>query len=1202
MRPLKLTMSAFGPYAGKTEVDFEKLGENGLYLITGDTGAGKTTIFDAVTYALYGEASGSTRETSMLRSKYAEPDTPTYVELLFSYGDKQYRIRRNPEYMRPAKKGDGLTKQTAEAELVYPDERRVTKTREVTAAVREILGIDRNQFSQIAMIAQGDFLKLLLADTKSRQEIFREIFHTGYYQIFQDRLKEDLKNMNRDCENERRSIRQYVSGMRCRDTDLRRGEVERARAGELPMEETFLLLQELISRDSEEAAQTEDALASLGKALTAVSLQLSRAAERDRIQADIASGEQAQSLREAELRTAEERLAAAGELEKRADRLKADIAALRLQLPDYRKREELRAAQSAMLKEADGTEESLRALQAELEKRGQRLQQLTEERNGLQQADAEKERLVRERESLRNSAESLKTLLGELRAYRELLRRQRQAEDQLTVLEEQLGKARLRADEAEALTDSAAKIRAELPRYDEKAERTRELNCAQEELKQVQASSDVLKEELEADTKNQELRKAELQSLEDAGEKRQQLLAACEKLRTRKIELQSLYTQLTLTAELVRKAETARKRYLEASDRYRETNERYLAMNQAFLDEQAGVLALRLSDGQPCPVCGSVHHPAPARISAHAPGEAELKQAKQAAEEAQRLANDRSLEAERLNAELGARREEAGRKLLTLAPELKPGEEAPEKQREAIEELSVRTDRQLRDAEQSLRQETARTERRERLAASVPEMEKALTEKKASLQTAEQRRAYLQAQSESLLTQLGVMQLAFATREEAEKECGRLEQEVREIRQLLEQAENAWRESREALTERAGQLQHRREQLEKSLDLTSTEQAETETERKLREAVAQLTELEQVIRETERRIVRKLELDRQIPEEEKALRLTEIGIGEREKELVSLRTRIDETAKQIETLALTLEFASGQEAASRQAELESKEATLRKEIADASQQHQRCREAAVLLRGQLGQMREQLKQYENLPEDSALLEEKGRLEAEKASLEEKKHDIGIRLDTNRNILLSTRRESEALEKMEKKYSWLKALSDTANGTVSGKERIMLETYVQMTFFDRIVARANTRFLVMSNGQYELRRSETADSLRALSGLELSVIDHYNGTERSVKTLSGGESFKASLSLALGLSDEIQSSAGGIRLDTMFVDEGFGSLDEESLQQAIHALSGLADSNRLVGIISHVTELKQRIDRQIVVTKEKSGGSRVEVVA
>lgn len=189
MRPLNLTMSAFGPYAGQTTVDFSALGTSGLYLITGDTGAGKTTIFDAITYALYGEASGESRDSSMLRSKYAAPETPTFVELTFTNGGKTYTVRRNPEYTRPKSRGTGTTVQKADAELTMPDGRVITKVRDVTAAVTDIVGIDREQFARIAMIAQGEFRKLLLAQTDERKAIFRQIFHTGQYQALQNRLK-----------------------------------------------------------------------------------------------------------------------------------------------------------------------------------------------------------------------------------------------------------------------------------------------------------------------------------------------------------------------------------------------------------------------------------------------------------------------------------------------------------------------------------------------------------------------------------------------------------------------------------------------------------------------------------------------------------------------------------------------------------------------------------------------------------------------------------------------------------------------------------------------------------------------------------------------------------------------------------------------------------------------------------------------------
>lgn len=209
--------------------------------------------------------------------------------------------------------------------------------------------------------------------------------------------------------------------------------------------------------------------------------------------------------------------------------------------------------------------------------------------------------------------------------------------------------------------------------------------------------------------------------------------------------------------------------------------------------------------------------------------------------------------------------------------------------------------------------------------------------------------------------------------------------------------------------------------------------------------------------------------------------------------------------------------------------------------------------------------------------------------------------VSARLGKNRESREKIKERFDSLSSLDAKYAWVRSLSDTASGNLNGKEKVMLEAYVQGEYFDRIIARANLRFLMMSEGQYELTRKKQSDSNRSQSGLELDVIDHYNGSQRSVRTLSGGESFMASLSLALGLSDEIQSTSGGVRLDTMFVDEGFGSLDEDALSQAISALSSLTEGNRLVGIISHVAELKERVEKQIIVTKNKSGGSSLRIV-
>ena len=216
MKPVKLILSAFGPYAGNTEIDFARLGGQGLYLITGDTGAGKTTIFDAITYALYGEASGDVRKADMFRSKYAKEDVPTFVALTFDYRGKRYQVKRNPEYQRPKGRGTGYTTQKAEAELVYPDDRApITKSKEVTKAVTDLIGLDRRQFTQIAMIAQGDFQKLLLAGTEERGNIFRQIFKTGMYQTIQGKLKDAAKAQWQEYGELKRSINQYMESIVC---------------------------------------------------------------------------------------------------------------------------------------------------------------------------------------------------------------------------------------------------------------------------------------------------------------------------------------------------------------------------------------------------------------------------------------------------------------------------------------------------------------------------------------------------------------------------------------------------------------------------------------------------------------------------------------------------------------------------------------------------------------------------------------------------------------------------------------------------------------------------------------------------------------------------------------------------------------------------------------------------------------------------
>ena len=924
MRPLHLTLSAFGPYAGQVEIPLEQLGERGLYLITGDTGAGKTTLFDAITYALYGEPSGDNRDPSMFRSKYAQPDTPTWVELVFSYGGQTYTVRRSPEYERPAKRGGGTTLQRAEAELHFPDGRLVTKTREVTGEIVNIIGLDRSQFAQIAMIAQGDFLKLLLADTRSRQEIFRKLFPTRGYMVFQEKVKSESGALQRECEAARASVKQYIDGVLCPQEDPMYPQWERAWAGELPIQETVELLETLLEQDRERDTQCSEELEQLDGEWKAVTALLAKAEELEKAQSQLEEAQARRKTCAAQWEAAQQQLEAQTAQAPQLEGLRAQLADLEAELPRYQELEQLRQNLTAQTQSIRQQSTWLEEQENEQRRREKELELWRQERTGLEEAGAQRERLL--------------------------------------------------------------------------GQQTR----AQEQSQRLEEFST--------------------------------LLAGCCQARVN--------------------LENAQKRYGVARQKAQVAQEDYTGKNRAFLDEQAGVLAQQLAEGQPCPVCGSLTHPAPAQLSPGAPTEEELNRAKQAWETAQQTASTWSVEAG--------------------------------KARTALEER-----------EQRLRSQMAHV---------LPE-------------------------------------------------CG-ADQPLDQVAQSIQEAQ---RKAQEALDQVRGQLG-----------------------------------------QVEAALARKRQLDTQIPQQEQHLGELERAIASAREQLAGANSRREELQGQIHTLEGQLRYPQAEQARQEQSDLKGELQRLE----EAQTQAQRQANAAQLA---LTGAEEAVKQLKQLVEQSQPVDVEAQrarsqeLTLRRARLTAVQRELHTRLTTNRTALEQIQGKTAQLAQLEQRYTWVRVLSNTVNGTLPGKEKIALETYVQMTFFDRILRRANLRLLVMTGGQYELKRRRESAGSRGQSGLEMDVIDHYNGTERSVKSLSGGESFQASLALALGLSDEIQSSAGGIRLDTMFVDEGFGSLDEESLGKAMGALGDLAQGNRLVGIISHVSELKEKIDKQIVVRKDRTGGSRVEIV-
>ena len=869
MRPLRLTMSAFGPYAKVEEIDFSLFHNQGLYLVTGDTGAGKTTIFDAIVYALYGEVSGDVRETSMLRSQYADETTPTFVELEFVIRDQKYVVRRNPEYIRAKTRGEGMTKQTADATLSFADGRApITKAKEVTNAIESILGMTRSQFKQIGMIAQGDFLKLLLAKTEERSKVFRDIFHTEKYRDFQERL-------NVQASEQKRKLNQMES-------------------------ENQMHIDALQGYDYEGVFECDD-------------------------------------------------------FEDWMKKQKSDL--------------------EGCLRTKKGYEEKLEKLHA---LQGQLLEQVKVKNN-----------LIEARHKQQKIEPELKAVEAELNRL-ELDKPKQEAR----ILEmERLNQLKKSAQEIETLRKDLT-----LAKQDEK-KKEHAVQVIQKDLENKRVQLAEVEQRLEQ-LKDVETREMQLEVLEKD----------CQNLVAKKKELQVSQTKMQSKYE---KYEAIQKTYSLKQEEYEQQERLYLA-------NMAGVLAQDLREDVPCPVCGSLHHPCLAIKAANVYTEEQIQQ---------------------------------------LAKEVQGWKT---KKEDAFNSVSV---------------------------------QKALIEKLQS----EIDHSNVQASLEEVLNQ---------------KE---------EVKKLLDE--------KKKLRSKRVQLQ-----VDDSSRLESARNSLAQSNQKVWMLQAKLEHLEK------QNTVALPDIDcalKTLKEEKEMFEMRSQRVAEQRMRYVADLTACKEW---IEKYHVSVDG------------LEEKQALCEQELKENTEK--------------LARMEMELNQIQ--PE----------------YISNEKH-----LDFLKSHLVST-------ESQRKRVQNLQAIADTMNGKLSGKEKIVLETYIQMAYFDQIIEYANVRLMKMSQAQYELVHAKGTNK-RSQSGLELNVIDHYNGTQRSVKTLSGGESFEASLALALGLSDTVQQMSGGIVIDTMFVDEGFGSLDEEALQKAIQILKELSQS-RLVGIISHVPTLRDSIDQQIVVRKKQGLGSFVKI--
>ena len=934
MRPIKLVLSAFGPYASKIELDLSKLGENGVYLITGDTGAGKTTIFDAITFALFGKPSGDIRDVKTLRSEYAKEEIETYVELDFVYHDEEYHIYRRPEYTYTHVQKNGEVKQRSKATdayLILPNGDRIVKPTEVTKQVEQLLGMKRDQFRQIAMIAQGSFLEILNADTKERGKLFEKVFMTSKYSVLMDRLNQMAKESYLALNDAKLRLQQIISDVRVPDILQEQYAQTLETFAMDDIQPVYDLLDEIIasSKESTEKLQKQ-------KAQIQNQLQKSRKEETEKTK----------------------------------------------QLQDLLSLEKL-------LKEKPAKEEKANLYAERVKNDGEKYHIQID---ALKKEQAQIEHELPEYESLTK----LSTKLAEIKKQISIISKDLETKINFKKqLDEDIG---LKQKEAHTLTDSELSLNKVILKEEEIEKKISAFHHASMIQSNYQNAVNALKEKTQL-----------LQESTD-----------------RKVILQKQYDDAQIS----------------------------------YFANQAGLLALRLTKGEPCPVCGSLEHPRPASHSNKLVTEEEINQYKKKVDQAEKEYQITSKACADASLKMNALQNELELVLKSVTEETVSFEDV----QLFIDEHTVQLKKEEKEISTRIKQLQQQSKRYQELQKMIPQLQQKLTAISEEVSQNQIAQTKLSVEYEQLQKQVQEItaKLKYTSETEAKNRISMITKQILEYQQQINRLESESKLAMDELVYVSAQIDMLKGKVSSSID--------------------------------------------EIPNQQKQLKILQT-------EIENLQVQQEEILKCIHNT----------------------------EIYESDAQ-----------------------------------------------------------DTKKKIVF----ESDAYQIKLSRYSSLKELADVAMGNGrSSKEKITLQEYVQIAYLDRMIHKANERYLSMSNQQYQLVRSAGTKDKRSHEALDLDVIDFSNGSIRPVSSLSGGESFIASLALALGMSDEIQSQAGGIQIDTMFIDEGFGTLDQDSLNNAIQTLTNLSGENRLVGIISHVKELKERIHKGIIVTKDLHGshGSIAKVI-
>lgn len=1034
MKPIKLIMSAFGPYASEEVIDFEILNGKNIFLITGPTGAGKTTIFDAISYALFGEASGSSRENDSLRSDFAQKDKLTYVELDFELRGEVYHIRRVPQQLKPKVKGEGFTNHSAEAELVLPDGKVKTGAMNVTNEINALMGINKEQFKQIVMLPQGEFKRLLLADSKEREGIFRKIFSTYTYEKIQSLLNDKASTLRKELEKSQDRVRTNVKNIK-----------------------------------SKEAINIDDFI-EFDYLINKIDLIL----EQDTLSYK--------------------------ELEKRYNDISKEILVLQERRIKSKNTNDL-------LKEKESISEKINDMllrKNEIDKKEVILKRAINAKEIIYVEDnlSSRERSKKQKEEeVEDSKNILNRVKDELSKAEENLKAQEEKEEERTKIREEISVLKEKESKVKSIEDKKSKIKILNRSIDLNKLKSEEENRLIKELKK---EKEEVTERLKAIN---ELEKDRIK-LEGIEKEKNELI----------IKVREVYKNIARFYEEKKKHREIAVTFEGIEVSYKNQKEEYERKEEIYMKEQAGILALNLKKDTPCPVCGSLEHPSPAKRMDNIPTEEELKSIKNIYEKKQDEYNKILMEMAKVKQSVDVVISDAiTPRLKELSSEINCSEIFNENSFEEIKIKGIELSNELNKLKiqrESLEKEISK---REKLELRLLDIEKLLNDKEETLNKLSNEYTNL-----------------FGELRAEEETLNNIEKEVpEELRSL------------NLLNKKIVSLEEYLNILIKNLDYTR--ELKNSLNNKLTSEQSKVKELEKAIDELNNDI--------------KDIK-TSINIKLKELNFINYE-EYEDSKKYISLIdSYTLEINS-----------------YREDIKSLKDRE-----------------KDLIKKTENF--NFVNLEELD-LEINSKQVNLKEVDQNIKevysLINNNSAIL---KEIKAIEKLisykEEEYKVIGELSNLANGKKS--PYITFERFVLASYFQEIIDSANIRLSKMTNDRFILKRKEDKGKGTSQQGLELEVYDNYTGKSRHVKTLSGGESFKASLSLALGLSDVVQANAGGISLDTMFIDEGFGTLDPESLENAINTLLELQRSGRLVGIISHVPELKERIEAQLEINVSAEGSS------